>query len=158
MARRRISGACQRCDTEFAGGQVVTIVLEDIAFGLLTEGRCIGVTEEWVAVCDACATPAEAAEAEYRRDCRGCGQPMLTPHYDDGADSGRLRLKVCSNRCLQRWRRVLRARRRPHATCPVCKFSFRPSRADARYCSNACRQWAYRLRASGGDTVESMIH
>ena len=27
---------------------------------------------------------------------------------------------------------------------PVCKRPFSAARRDAKYCSNACRQWAYR--------------
>jgi transposase len=33
--------------------------------------------------------------------------------------------------------------------CVVCKEEFTASRADARYCSNACRQDAYRKRKLG---------
>jgi predicted nucleic acid-binding Zn ribbon protein len=36
-----------------------------------------------------------------------------------------------------------RLRSRP---CAVCGTEFRPWRGDARYCSNACRQKAYRRR------------
>lgn len=31
-------------------------------------------------------------------------------------------------------------------TCLGCGFSFEPTRADARYCSGACRQKSYRQR------------
>lgn len=34
--------------------------------------------------------------------------------------------------------------------CAACGSTFTPSRADARYCSPACRQRAYRARRSGG--------
>jgi hypothetical protein len=34
-------------------------------------------------------------------------------------------------------------------TCMVCEGRFVASRADARYCSNACRQDAYRKRKLG---------
>jgi predicted transcriptional regulator len=34
-------------------------------------------------------------------------------------------------------------------TCPICDDSFTASRTDRRYCSNACRQDAYRRRKQG---------
>lgn len=34
-------------------------------------------------------------------------------------------------------------------TCAVCEGTFRSPRADKRYCSNACRQDAYRHRKAG---------
>ena len=48
------------------------------------------------------------------------------------------------------YRRELRARRRAMRVgiCESCAETFRPSRADSRYCSNACRQRAYRRRAT----------
>ena len=30
--------------------------------------------------------------------------------------------------------------------CPSCRRKFQPRRADAKTCSAACRQWAYRRR------------
>jgi hypothetical protein len=39
--------------------------------------------------------------------------------------------------------------------CQVCGEAFTASRADARYCSNACRQDAYRKRKLGAVPVEA---
>lgn len=33
-------------------------------------------------------------------------------------------------------------------TCQICQDGFRARRADTRYCSDACKQSAYRLRKS----------
>jgi predicted nucleic acid-binding Zn ribbon protein len=189
----RVSGACQRCGAEFAAAQVVTIVREAIAYGFYRfrddVDRCLGSEFEWVAVCGACTKPAEAAAAKHQLNCRGCGQPMMTPNrpYSFGrekltaalrsalpsGDSGqdmaldrwrerfrrkldgqdgahrsglRYREEVCSDRCAQRWRRKRRAQKRPAAHCAMCGTSFVPTRRDAQFCSNACRQWAYRQR------------
>ena len=65
-----------------------------------------------------------------------------------------LHYKVCSDRCAQRWRRRRQAARQPLATCETCKTEFQPTRQDARFCSNACRQWAYRLRVATGTQIE----
>jgi hypothetical protein len=37
-------------------------------------------------------------------------------------------------------------------TCPACHGAFTPKRTDARYCSNKCRQKAYRTKQRGGAT------
>lgn len=37
-------------------------------------------------------------------------------------------------------------RERKPTTCAVCSTQFTPNRTDSRYCSNKCRQKAYRLR------------
>jgi hypothetical protein len=34
-------------------------------------------------------------------------------------------------------------------TCQVCGRIFQPPRSDAKYCSSACRQKAYRTRVTG---------
>lgn len=36
----------------------------------------------------------------------------------------------------------------PDSICSHCKTSFRPARVDSKYCSDACRQRAYRERKS----------
>jgi hypothetical protein len=35
------------------------------------------------------------------------------------------------------------------AVIATCKQPFSPDRSDARFCSDACRQRAYRLRSTG---------
>ena len=42
--------------------------------------------------------------------------------------------------------RERRKRRRANRRCRVCERTFTPARADGWYCSNACRQRAYRKR------------
>jgi len=55
----------------------------------------------------------------------------------------------CSELCRRQvFRAEQKAKREPVADkrCDSCKAPFRPARADSRYCSNACRQKAYRDR------------
>jgi hypothetical protein len=47
----------------------------------------------------------------------------------------------------EQWRELRRARRANKA-CPSCGETFTPPRSDGRYCSPACRQRAYRKRAT----------
>jgi hypothetical protein len=50
-------------------------------------------------------------------------------------------------RCATCYSRYLRSKKRTKAlACEVCKFGFQSARRDARFCSDACRQWSYRER------------
>jgi len=154
----RVSGRCQRCGIQFAGDQLVTIVRKGL------DRSWVGSTPKWVAVCADCASPAEAAAAEYQLDCRGCGQPMATPHphysfeREDRPWRGSMRYKVCSERCAQRWRRRRQRADRPASHCQTCGTAFVAARGDTRFCSNACRQSAYRRRVATGEKIEPLEH
>jgi predicted nucleic acid-binding Zn ribbon protein len=58
---------------------------------------------------------------------------------------------VCSPDCYRQLR--LRRRRVTHAerTCAACGEAFTPSRVDARYCGDRCRQRAHRSVGEGGE-------
>src|ERR1700688_3291681 len=50
-------------------------------------------------------------------------------------------------RCATCYSRYVRSKKRTKAlACEVCKFGFQSARRDARFCSDACRQWSYRER------------
>jgi hypothetical protein len=71
--------------------------------------------------------------------CDGCGRPLgRTNFWPD---------RRCSPACSRDARNRSRRRERVEHRCE-CGLSF-TARADARYCSNACRQRAYRQR--GGE-------
>ena len=42
-----------------------------------------------------------------------------------------------------------------HLLCVHCGGSFTPSRSDARFCSNRCRQAAYRRRVTASTVAEA---
>ena len=67
--------------------------------------------------------------------CVTCGRPVVTvpPH-------GQRKNVSCCRRC----RDLAYRRPRTERACAVCGTEFLPSRSDARYCSQACRQRAYR--------------
>ena len=52
---------------------------------------------------------------------------------------------LTTSACAQRERRALRRRER-RQFCAGCGATFVPARRDARYCGNACRQRAYRVK------------
>jgi hypothetical protein len=74
-----------------------------------------------------------------REPCESCGR--MVNHR--GGRLGYSRC-VCSHRCRQRLYQKPRVRER--YACENCTTEFFPSRNDARYCSDACRQRAYRGR------------
>ena len=75
--------------------------------------------------------------------CEACGRSVVSNHRLER------QYVYCSERCARRiynlHRSEKRARARP-STCTACSEQMSPSRSDARYCSNACRQRAYRKR------------
>ena len=84
----------------------------------------------------------------FRRTCRGCGEPISISSHP------RFQYEVCSRRCYQRY---YRKHRREHGSmidwkhhdwpsCEVCDQEIRGRRKDVKFCSSACRQWAYRQR------------
>jgi hypothetical protein len=140
----RTAGRCHYCAVPFESDETVVIVR-----GSERNHPFLIVPLEWVSVCVACAEPDELKAACYQTVCEGCGQPMLTPNWVPSFSSifsaSRPGSRVCSARCAQRYRRRQRESR-DEVRCSVCNIGFRPRRADARFCSGACRQWAYRLR------------
>jgi hypothetical protein len=77
--------------------------------------------------------------------CQGCGRPV---HYRYEFISRRL--TFCCERCRQRAQqgamRDARRAARAGRTCDQCGKVFEPTRTDARFCSVACKQKAYRDR------------
>jgi hypothetical protein len=78
--------------------------------------------------------------------CPGCGEPILVSPLRS------YQLQFCSMRCYQR---EYRKRRRNTGSavawkndgrqrCAACKKDIRSKRKDAKFCSNACRQWHHR--------------
>lgn len=72
--------------------------------------------------------------------CFGCGREFYTTiktkKYCDYHTCGNI-----GNNKLQKYKRYFN---RKDMVCPVCEKTFTPKRSDAKYCSNACRQKAYR--------------
>src|SRR5713101_1456920 len=65
-------------------------------------------------------------------------------------------------RCGTCYSRYLRSKKRTKSlVCEVCKFGFQSARRDARFCSDACRQWSYRerrlLRKAGGGQISGAM-
>ena len=100
--------------------------------------------------------PDDNPEGKYV--CAFCGRkfdPGVNPDRLGGGFFTNTSRTYCSKRCkndaLMR-RRAARPKERRLITCPTCGNPFEASRKNAVFCSNACRQKAYRLRKrTGGD-------
>jgi hypothetical protein len=140
---REVAGRCTRCHYLFDGPAYMVL---DGAESI--NGRALG----WHVspVCTTCVTREERDAPHRNSDCPGCGRLLYFPLRRvsrrtslSGGDQRPL-ATTCSNACF---RRSLRKKRRiKNLTCTVCKEKFASVRKDAKYCSGACRQWAYRLR------------
>jgi hypothetical protein len=131
-------GHCTRCHAELAGNPPAYIVKEKIE--LVTDGEhCFVYDYKWTPVCGQCLLPSEAEShrlKDHRCICEGCGLELLVTNNS---------VKVCSRACAQRASR--KSKREKQNRCERCQKTFTSARRDARYCSNACRQWTYRCRA-----------
>jgi hypothetical protein len=158
---------CHWCDQRFKPGQMRYPIMTDCSLGWSAVSVCMECFKQ--------ASPEETGERQPeiidanrpdwlpppkprrwalpRREmkCPGCGEPIFT-----APDFRSMRLHVCSARCYQR---VYRKRRREGGgssvpwkgagrfICEACKRPLpKGQRSDGRFCSNRCRQWAYRRR------------
>jgi hypothetical protein len=93
-------------------------------------------------VCDVCATGIGSHAKWSPMTCEGCGRPVI---HDTNRQPPRA--VICGEPCRRIVRAAnARARRRVPRACSICGVEFKPNRGDARYCSPACKQRAYRQR------------
>ena len=77
----------------------------------------------------------------YKIICEGCGCVFYTRIHSKKY----CYYKKCGNIGYRRQLRIRRLTEPPRVQlCKVCGKAFAPKRSDAVYCSNACRQRAYR--------------
>jgi hypothetical protein len=78
--------------------------------------------------------------------CGGCGRPVHNLFSTQWR-----KLTFCCEDCHHiaslKAVRGKRSKARGHRTCECCGKTFVPKRADARFCSGACKQRAYRQRS-----------
>ena len=139
---RRNARVCHDCrvplktEVYVARRMVISAILRDCNAGITYFDK--------VPLCWDCATPDVGDEGWDERTkthwgwktCPGCDRRMFVEiDY----------IKFCSVRCEQRCRRKTR-RNLKIAFCKVCNLGIKARRKDVQFCSNACRQWAYRRR------------
>ena len=133
--RKADANSCHLCRAGFADGQTRYPIFAGVNFG--SGWEIVSVCMDCFKECDA---GSRSPFERFKRNCRGCDAPMLTPIYK------RFCWQVCSARCYQR---AHRKRKRALKRCTICRGLFETARRDALYCSNPCRQRAYRLRSGG---------
>lgn len=72
--------------------------------------------------------------------CKGCGREF----YTQIPTKKYCYYGLCGNRGYQKELKQRRLEKRKDMVCKGCGKTFTPKRVDALYCSNACRQRAYR--------------
>jgi hypothetical protein len=125
------------------------------AFGKADPRYRVNVYGEYVSMCGGCAPewltsgrgkPVRILPAVdvHAWECAGCGSEVIF-----GMTDWQYRKRVyCSDRCRKEAARKRHKPAEPHnITCEVCGTEFTARRSDARTCSPACRQRAYRKRA-----------
>jgi hypothetical protein len=133
------AGICAQCGGVIAENEDIYVVQVAIPMRSMFGDA---VTER-APVCARCAEAHTFGHAMY---CPACQRVVHYEHDHDqtGACSGPCRRAIDAKR-----KRLNRARERQcrlSHICETCAAKFTPTRSDARYCSNACRQDAYRKR------------
>jgi hypothetical protein len=94
--------------------------------------------------CDDCRY--HASDYERASPCEGCRRPVYLQKSCGWLST------CCCKRCHSRARlaeaRTRRRRARGTRACKTCGKFFKPTRTDSMFCSNACRQRAYRKRVT----------
>jgi hypothetical protein len=80
-------------------------------------------------------------------ECAVCGRRIKPPRWVKRRDGGKV--FYCSEGCAGGADAIARRVEPVERSCVVCGERFTPARSDARYCSSACRQDAYRKRKLG---------
>jgi hypothetical protein len=142
---RSAAGCCARCNKPFAADAVLHMIMLRVICQTVGEAFAIYDTQA-SPVCEACLEPREVAERWVERTCGGCGHVMRYNLKPWGPHRPCRPRAWCSSRCEQRVRRV-RNKVVQEKTCACCQKPFFPARADAVYCSSACRQWSYRAKS-----------
>ena len=150
MPHFRRPGHCTRCEVRFDPDATAFMVRETLIMAVCK--KCLTV-EEWKELeILLLASPDQTRRRHIETTCGGCGQRILT--VAKLRKGQRWPVRACSDRCAQRMRRRPAARKRwPVERKCRCGVLFMPKRADAIYCSPACKQRAYRRSrsASGQD-------
>jgi hypothetical protein len=142
----RTGTCCAKCARQLEPSEPVWRVRVSFGLGFFGRWSC-GVAP----FCEACSKPEH--KRSLARPCEGCGRPVhhvpswLRPYAPPPRDA------LCSHACKGRQQSATARQRRAEArgatrVCACCGEHFEPARADARYCSTACRMRAYRRRVT----------
>lgn len=131
---------CARCDRKLDDGEMVT----RLNLGRPLGACCWTPVSHKVSVMEIGSRSFSYTDSRWYfppKPCEGCGRPVV---YQ--ANHRQRKHAFCCERCegVYRWRLVKAQRSTP--TCATCSQPFEPKRTDAKHCSPACKQKAYRKR------------
>lgn len=141
---------CQKCGVTLEPGATIYRFRAYVGEGCDFYGR-MKSRYEVVSFCETC-TPEKDG---HRAACHVCGRTIVR------AWDGRRRWEeFCSNRCRWKHDNAIRSKRRaaPVRACACCGTQFTPKRADALYCSAACKQRAHRKRSGDASAYRNEIN
>jgi len=140
------ASVCAKCGRQIAASDPVWRQRFDLGYGLFGGGWGTTVAP----VCSSCKDEHELFDDA--RPCAGCGRPV---HNLDNVYYRRFTFcsQVCRAKALAAHGRNRRREARGDRPCEGCGKTFKPTRTDARFCSVACKQRAYRQRVT--DDVRS---
>lgn len=106
-----------------------------------------GWSYDTVPCCEACATANDFRVFENPAPCEHCGRIV----HNELRMIDRRHVHCCTNcesRAQSRVARQKRTEARGVLECTECGDTFQPTRNDAKFCGNSCRQKAYRKRVT----------
>ena len=141
---------CGRCAEPIKPGEPVWRIYVTVP-GLFSPWRSM-----LAALCAKCGKQDWHAACCEPKPCKGCGRTVhsiLRVRWSERACRYFLtKPVVCCEECGHQARLAKQRRKRTRARgtrdCPVCHETFEPTRTDAKFCSSACRQKAYRERVT----------
>ena len=86
----------------------------------------------------------------WKKRCKNCGKEFYTMcHFRVYCQ-----MSECRTETIKKQKEEQKRGHYSEHICPVCSASFISKRKDAGYCSNACRQKAYRVKMKKEDRME----
>ena len=113
------------------------------------------VYHKFLFFCEACGSRRVCRWTCMERNCRACQRVVVEgPIGKAPLQKNCFCCDKCKNEYWVEYRREKRLRLRdPQKTCVICGENFTPARCDAKTCSPACRQKAYRQRRAASHIV-----
>jgi hypothetical protein len=134
---QEVPDECYRCEKPLGPGGEVWRVRIYVGRGFFGDSFLI------LPHCPECGAKAAGSWRARRAKpwpCEACGRPVVDTGYLPPDHT------ACGSPCREEARKVRRRAQHDEQACATCGKPFTPTRADAAYCSSACRQRAYRER------------
>lgn len=115
--------------------------IKDISFKAKVYNSKNHRNQKTISFCSNCFNGDYSEIERFKHTCEVCNKTVYAIMFNG----------TCGEHCRQHKRykkhRTKLKALEPQSTCAICSTQFTPNRTDSRYCSNKCRQKAYRLRS-----------